>query len=122
MTINVGTKVSEWVNIALHRFLHNYGNIVTEGSPKSGPCPTLISNDFKGYSAQYHRQHCTLQAFEQFGALYAHNHDDKYLARPAFEPGTSRLQPPVDTNEPSGPAFIYKKSQIAGCYFLKIEY
>ena len=22
------------------------------------------------YSAQYHRQHCTLQAFEEFGALY----------------------------------------------------
>ena len=33
-----------------------------------------------------------------------HNHDDKYQARPGFEPGTSRLQAPVDTNEPSGPA------------------
>ena len=33
------------------------------------------------YSAQYNRQHCTPQAFEQFGALYMHNHDDKYLAR-----------------------------------------
>ena len=33
-----------------------------------------------------------------------HNHDDKYPARPGFEPGTSRLQAPVDTNEPSGPA------------------
>ena len=29
-----------------------------------------------------------------------HNHDDKYPARPAFEPGTSRLQAPVNTNEP----------------------
>ena len=48
------------------------------------------------YSAQYHRQHCTLHAFEQFGALYMHNHDDKYR--------TPRLQAPVDTNEPSGPA------------------
>ena len=28
-----------------------------------------------------------------------HNHDDKYPARPGFEPGTSRLQAPVDTNE-----------------------
>ena len=27
------------------------------------------------YSAQYHRQHCTLQAFKQFGTLYMHNHD-----------------------------------------------
>ena len=56
------------------------------------------------YSAQYHRQHCTLHAFEQFGALYMHNHDDKYPSRPRFEPGTPRLQAPVDTNEPSGPA------------------
>ena len=56
------------------------------------------------YSAQYHRQHCTLHAFEQFGALYMYNHDDKYPSRPGFEPGTSRLQAPVDTNEPSGPA------------------
>ena len=30
-----------------------------------------------------------------------HNHDDKYPARPVFEPGTSRLEAPVDTNEPS---------------------
>ena len=31
------------------------------------------------------------------------NHDDKYPSRPKFEPGTPRLQAPVDTNEPSGP-------------------
>ena len=52
----------------------------------------------------YYEQHCTLQAFEQFGALYMHNHDDKYPARPRLEPGASRLEAPVDTNEPSGPA------------------
>ena len=55
-------------------------------------------------SVQYHRQHCTLQAFEQFQTLYMHSHDDKYPAPPGFEPSTSRLQAPVDTNEPSGPA------------------
>ena len=33
-----------------------------------------------------------------------HNHDDKYPARPGFEPGTPRLQAPVDTNKPSEPA------------------
>ena len=55
------------------------------------------------YSAQYDRQHCTIQAFEQFGALYMHSNDDKYPARPGFEPGTFRLQAPVDTNKPSGP-------------------
>ena len=56
------------------------------------------------YSAHYHRQHCTRYAFEQFGVQYMHNHDDKYPVRPGFEPGTSRLQAPVDTNEPSVPA------------------
>ena len=56
------------------------------------------------YSAQYHRQHCTLHTFEQIGSLYMHNHDNKYPARPGFEPGTSRLQAPVDTNEPVYPA------------------
>ena len=30
-----------------------------------------------------------------------HNHNDKYPARPGFEPGPSRLQAPDDTNEPS---------------------
>ena len=54
------------------------------------------------YSAQYHRQHCALLAFEQFGALYMHNHDDKYSSRPGFEPGTPRLQAPVDTNRAIG--------------------
>ena len=32
-----------YMNIALRRFLHNHGNIATEGSPKPGLCPTLIS-------------------------------------------------------------------------------
>ena len=60
------------------------------------------------YSAQYHRQHCTLHAFEQFGALYIHSHDDKYPSRPGFQPGTPRLQATVDTNEPLGPAYMYR--------------
>ena len=37
-----------YMNIALRRFLHNHGNIATEGSPKPGLCPTLISNDLNG--------------------------------------------------------------------------
>ena len=76
---------------------------MTEGSPKPGLCPTLISNAFKGYfSAQYHRQQCTLNAFEHLGALYIHNHSDEYPARSGFQPGTSRLQAYDDTNELSG--------------------
>ena len=39
-----------YMNIALRRFLHNHGNIATAGSPKLGLCPTLISNDFKGFA------------------------------------------------------------------------
>ena len=35
-----------------------------------------------------------------------HNHDDKYPGRSGLEPGTSWLQAPVDTNEPSGPALL----------------
>ena len=37
-----------------------------------------------------------------------HNHDE-YPARPGFKPRTSRLQAPVDTNEPSGPAVCTKR-------------
>ena len=44
-----------------------------------------------------------------------HNHDDKYLSRSGFEPGTPRLQAPVDTNEPSGPGF---RSLLSACCFL----
>ena len=41
-----------------------------------------------------------LERVKQFGAMYMHNYDYKYPARPGFEPGTSRLQAPIDTNEP----------------------
>ena len=37
----VGWWVSEWMGGC-------HGNIATEGSPKPGLCPTLISNDIKG--------------------------------------------------------------------------
>ena len=53
------------------------------------------------YSAQYYRQHCTLQAFQQFGALYMHNPDDKYLTRPGYGPSTSEFQATTGPNEPS---------------------
>ena len=94
------------MNIVLCRLLHNHGNIGTEGSPKLGLCPTLELFRMTSsvlYSAQNHRQHCTLHSFEQFGALYMHNHYDKYSSLPGLEPGTPRLQSVVDTNEPSGP-------------------
>ena len=76
-------------------------------------CPTLILNDFKSYllySAQYHRQHCTLQAFEPFGALYMHT-------------TTTNIRPDRDSNlVPPG----YKPSRYewaigAGPWFLKRE-
>ena len=49
------------------------------------------------YSAQYHRQRCTINAFEQFRALYMHNHDDKYpvrdsnLVHPGYKPQSIRI-------------------------------
>ena len=39
-----------------------------------------------------------------------HNHDEKYPFRPGFEPGTPRLQAPVNTNEPSRPAGAIDKA------------
>ena len=54
------------------------------------------------YGVEYHRQHCTLHAFKQLGVLHMPFHDDKYPARLGFEPGTSRLQAPVDAEKPSG--------------------
>ena len=72
------------------------------------------------YSAHYHRQQCTLQAFEQFGALYMHNHGDKYPARPGFEPGTFRLQDPVDTSEPSGPVVLSSIYVLNALFFARI--
>ena len=95
------------MNIALRRFLHKHGNIATEEARTRDYALLFFRMTPRVlYGAQYHRQHCTPQAFEQFGALYMHNHDDKYPARHWFEPGTSRLQAPVDTIEPSGPAKI----------------
>ena len=43
------------------------------------------------YSAQCHRDHSTLHAFEQFGALYRHSLDDKHLTRPGFKLSSSRV-------------------------------
>ena len=47
---------------ALRRFLHNHGNIATEGSPKPGLHILLFWMTSRVlYSVQYHRQHYTLQ-------------------------------------------------------------
>ena len=53
------------------------------------------------YNAQYHRQHCTLHAFEKFGELYVHHHDDKIfdvwpdqdsiLVPPGYKPQSIRM-------------------------------
>ena len=57
-----------------------------------------LSNDFN------RRQHCQLQAFEQFGALYMHNSDDKHPTQPGFETSISEFRATTGPNEPSGPA------------------
>ena len=47
-------------------------------NPKAGPCLTLniawLPSFF--YSALFHKQHCTMQAFEKFEALYMYNPDE----------------------------------------------
>ena len=54
--------------------------------PEIGQYRIILLNDSNSsIYAKYHRQHCTLQAFEQFGALYMHNLDDKYQTRLGFE-------------------------------------
>ena len=52
------TAMSEWVNIASRRFLHNHGNIATEWSPMLGLCSTYCYRMTSRvlYSAQYHKQ------------------------------------------------------------------
>ena len=77
------------MSIALPRFLHNEAISRQEETQSRDYALHLLRMTSRVlYSAQYHRQHCTLHVFEQ----YMHNHDDNYPARPGFEPGTSRLQ------------------------------
>ena len=101
--------VSEYCSTSLS--VH-WGNIETERSPKCGYAFLLFRMTTRVlYSTRCHRQHCTLHSFEQFGALYMHNNDNKYPAQTGFEPGTCRLQAPVDTNEPSGPAWTIRAAR-----------
>ena len=88
------------MNIALCRFLQTHGNMATKGSPKSGLFSTLIDIFGVLYCAQSHRRHCTFHAFEQFEALYMHNPDDKYPARPGFEPSTFEFRATTGLNKP----------------------
>ena len=80
-----------WVNVALRRFLHiqaiSRQKEAEEEEEEEGNAPLLFRMTSRFlYSAQYHRQQFTLHAFQQFGALYLHNHVDKSPARPGFEP------------------------------------
>ena len=49
------------------------------------------------HSAQYHRQHCTIHVFEQFGALYMQNHGNNYpdrnsnLVTPSYKPQSIQM-------------------------------
>ena len=54
------------------------------------------------YSAQYHVQHCILQAI----ALYMQNLDDTHPTRPGFETSTCESRATTGPDEPLGPANI----------------
>ena len=96
------------MNIASRRFYHSYGDYRDRRKSEAG----IMSYFYLAWlqvrvlysTLQYRRQRYALHSFEQLGALYMNNHDDKYPARPGFKPSTSGLQAPVYANEPSGPA------------------
>ena len=83
-------KILKCVYWGLTSLCAQKGNIETKRKPEVRLCPTLFEMLLD--SVQYHRHHITLQAFTQFGALHMDNHDEKYLVRPGFKPGTSRLR------------------------------
>ena len=68
------------------------------------------------YSAQCHRHHCTLQAFEQFGALYMTN-NDKHPSRPGFEPSNSEFRATAGSNVPSGRPRYFKHKTNFSCFY-----
>ena len=43
LSLNHSQGTYIYIYIVLRRFLHNHGNIATDGSPKPGLCPTLLS-------------------------------------------------------------------------------
>ena len=103
------SRFSEWVNIALRHFLHNQGNIATEWSPKPKLCPTLISNDFNGFFIMF-IVHSTIGSTVHSIPLNSLEHCRCAITMTNIRPDldsnlyhTSRLQAPIDTNEPSGP-------------------
>ena len=94
------------VNIVLRRFLHNHGNIATEGSPKSGLYLTLIE-----WCQGFFIVHSTIDNTVHSRPLnslehYMHNLDDTNPTLPRFEPGTSEFRATTGPNEPSEPAII----------------
>ena len=85
------------MNIDLRRFLHNHGNIATEGSRDYALLLFRMTTRVL-YSAQYHRQHCTFHAFEQFETLYTHSpmtnirpDRDLNLQPPGYKPQSIRM-------------------------------
>ena len=96
---------TERVNIVLRRFLHNHDNSATEGSPKLKICPSMTSRVLCTHNDIIVEitAHCTVQIFEQFGALYMHKLDDKYPTRPRFKSSTCWVSSLDRIEWPSGP-------------------
>ena len=68
--------------MALRRFLH-----IEAISQQNGARSRL-----QGFFIVHHSQHFTLHSLEKFRSLYMHNHVDKYLAWPGFEPSDYKPQ------------------------------
>ena len=95
---------SELVNIALLRFLHNYGNIGNE----VGTIPNTFQITRALYSAQWHRQHCKLQTFEKLGALYMHYPDDKHPTQQQAWASTGQKYSSTSTSTWKNDEYKYK--------------
>ena len=67
-------------------------------------------------NAQYHKQHYTLHAFEQFGALHINNIDNKHPIWSGFESSTSAFRATAVPNESSEPATNIIVEMRKSCY------
>ena len=86
---------SEWILL----YLHNHGNIATEGSPTSGLCPTLIQW-FKVFFIVHTTINSTAYCIPLNSSEHCimHNLDDKHPTWPVLEPSTSKFRATSGSN------------------------
>ena len=82
--------MSEWISLSVKSWQYRDRRKPEVGTmPYSHRMMSRVSYHFIVYNTI---DNCTCQAFEQFGALYMHNLDNKYPTRPGFEPSTAEFR------------------------------